>query len=70
MKRLSIFIACTDLIQTLRWKNRTMQHVLGTSNTKLSLVDQTEGKDFAIVTASKVFKWYSSGSIKWNMSHV
>ena len=65
-----IYIACTDLIQILKMENRARQHVLGTSNTKLSLVDQTEGKDIAIVTASKVFKWYSSGSIKWNMSHV
>ena len=42
-------------------ENRTRQHVLGTSNTKLSLVDKTEGKDFAIVHGSKDFKWYSIG---------
>ena len=43
-------------------ENRTGHHVLGTSKSKLSLVDKTEGKDFAIVTGSQDFKWYSTGN--------
>ena len=43
-------------------ENRTGHHVLGTSKSKLSMVDKTEGKDFASVTGSQDFKYHSSGS--------
>ena len=43
-------------------ENRTGHQVLGTSKSKLSMVDKTEGKDFASVTGSQDFKWYSSGN--------
>ena len=32
------------------------------SKSKLSMVDKTEGKDFASVTGSQDFKWYFSGN--------